>query len=190
MSLLPKPLRNLLDDATFPVTVALYSDALEPMDEPRPPAFHPEPCPDPTCPAAVQGPEHRHIVRDLDPALAGLAAFEALVERISYRPGYILRVTHRPPMLRVVAELDDSYHPGQRLEVAMHFPVPDFLLEQWGIRAAPGAVHAEGEMVRWVRRALGWHELHERDEWLRLDGMRPFDPHADDPDGTRLGVRP
>ena len=171
MSLTPKkPAKSRLYDATYPVTVRLYSgadDPLEPMDRPD-----------------------LTVANPADVA-AGLAAFEAVVERISYRPGYILRVTRRAPvLLRVVAELDDSYHPGQRLEVAMHFPVPDWLLEFWGSIADTRPDHAQDEMVRWVRRALGWHELHERDEWLRVDGVRPFDPHAGDPDSTRLGVRP
>jgi hypothetical protein len=32
--------------------------------------------------------------------------------------------------------------------------------------------------VGWLRHTLGRVELHERDEWLLVDGRRLFDPHA------------
>ena len=172
MSLLPKPPRNLLDEVPLdqPIRVGLYSNAdpLEPMD--------------------TEGPA---VIGLPDLLVGGLVAFEQVVAHLTYKPGYILRVM-RPPMLRVVAELDDTYHPGRRLEVAMHFPLPEWLLERWGSRAGFDPALAEEEMVRWVRKALGWHELHERDEWLKVEGARPFDPHQgpNGPDPTRLGVRP
>ena len=45
-------------------------------------------------------------------------------------------------------------------------------------------------MLAWAEPVWAGMSLHERDEWLRLDGIRRFDPHEDSPDGSRLGVRP
>ena len=45
-------------------------------------------------------------------------------------------------------------------------------------------------MLDWREPVWAGMSLHERDEWLRLDGIRRFDPHEDSPDGSRFGVRP
>jgi len=37
-----------------------------------------------------------------------------------------------------------------------------------------------GEFVRWLQNRLLEIEIHERDEWLRLDGKLIVDPHASD----------
>lgn len=36
------------------------------------------------------------------------------------------------------------------------------------------------ELIARLRECLGYMELHERDEWLRVDGEMPFNPHADE----------
>lgn len=91
-------------------------------------------------------------------------------ERVSYKPGWELRVDavgpSYHPFLSVRADLEDSYDPGRQTRI--------------GIRQAIPPVRSEEQLLRWVRDALGRIELHERDEWLKLDGEMPFDPHRDD----------
>lgn len=47
------------------------------------------------------------------------------------------------------------------------------------------------DLAHWIRRTIQKFELHEVDEWLRIDGERVFNPHGEgvDPDGyDPLGI--
>jgi hypothetical protein len=53
------------------------------------------------------------------------------------------------------------------ITVTHRFPLP--------LRSVVGDRRA---FLNWLRHTLGRVELHERDEWLLVDGRRIFDPHA------------
>jgi hypothetical protein len=128
---------------------------------------------------------------DMAAPVLGLRALMDLVGRIRYKPGYRLRVDD-PGMtggafLVVTARLRDTYHPeGPVAEQVMRFEAPAWLLERWGEWAEARPERAAPSILAWVRKCLGHHELHERDEWFMVDGLRAFDPHKGDPSGTRL----
>jgi hypothetical protein len=116
----------------------------------------------------------------------GLRAFQDLVGRITYKPGYRLRVlddlSGRQGMgcvLSIQFRQPNTYRPAEVIELAQNFHVPAWLLERWGELAEARPDEARMRMMRYVRKALGWHELHERDEWIRVDGTMVFDPHAE-----------
>lgn len=128
--------------------------------------------------------------------MEGLRAFQMLVDTITYKPGYRLRVVEdlTMPTMGAVFSLDfqqpDTYHPGQMIRLSQNFHLPIWLLELWGELAEARPEQGQDRMLRWVRKALGWHELHERDEWLRVDGVMRFNPHEGDPTGRRFRLRP
>jgi hypothetical protein len=123
---------------------------------------------------------------------AAVFAFQELVRHITYKPGYRLEV--RQPwdqytrgggvLLSITARLEDTYHPGQFTEQAMNFTVVPYVLERWGEWLERRPELARQDMLRLVLKCLGIHELHERDEWFRVDGVMVFDPHRGD--ATRL----
>ena len=54
-----------------------------------------------------------------------LSRLSALVGRVTCSPAIgSASSAGSVPCLVVVAMFDDAYHPGQRIEVAMHFPFP------------------------------------------------------------------
>ena len=125
----------------------------------------------------------------------GLRLLMDVVAHITYKPGYRLRVDD-PGMggrvlLVIVARMRNTYRPADPPnELAMRFEVQPWLLERWGEWASwdqAGVGRARRDILRWVRKCLGHHELHERDEWFRVDGVMVFDPHEKvGPTGLRL----
>jgi hypothetical protein len=116
---------------------------------------------------------------------AGLRAFQGLLEGIRYKPGYRLDVENHGHGLAgatyftIYAYLANTYRPSEPpSQITMRFPLGRHVLERWGGLVDANPERARTEMLRFVRKCLGWHELHERDEWLKVGKDRPFDPHA------------
>jgi hypothetical protein len=61
----------------------------------------------------------------------------------------------------------DDWPAEEPIVVSHRFPLP--------LRSVVGD---RRELLNWLRHTLGRVELHERDEWLLVDGRRIFDPHA------------
>jgi hypothetical protein len=131
-------------------------------------------------------------VADAQPAFgpprwaADRPAWEALLARITYRPGWQLRVfedySSGAMALHVIAQVEDTYHPGRVGRILHGHLIPAYLRLQDPLDAQLSRPeNLEAERIRWIREALGRVELHERDEWLKVDGVRLFDPHANDP---------
>jgi hypothetical protein len=111
------------------------------------------------------------------------ATWEALLGRISYRPGWELRVYQDfrsgTMALHVIADVEDTYQPGVRGKVLHARLIPPHLggrHKEATDREDPELL--EAQRLTWIRDALGTVELHERDEWLKVDGIRRWDPHA------------
>lgn len=128
-----------------------------------------------------------------EPAEQGLTRFQELVAKITYKPGYRFhadrdmdRGAEAGCLFRMTFRVQDTYHPGQTPEFMQAFLIPHWLLERWGHLLEQDEQRALDRMARWVRKALGWHELHERDEWIRVDGTMVFDPHQGNPSAFRL----
>lgn len=100
-------------------------------------------------------------------------AVQALLDTVEYRPGWQWRV--------------DDHREG--LVVTFSFSVPDAR----GVGDQVQRVHtfvppvrSPGQFFDWLYWRLGRIEQHECDEWFRVDGRRPHDPHV--PLDRQLGL--
>lgn len=104
--------------------------------------------------------------------LLTLAEVKAVVESITYKPGWKIEATYDKWSDSVMFEVrwmtDDSYHPERRIQVAMaeRYPINIFRSPATVIDIVRGLIHRA--------------EKHESDEWLRVDGVLFHDPHAKD----------
>jgi hypothetical protein len=110
-----------------------------------------------------------------------LAGVQAHLTRRAYRPDWTLTAylgdTTRQVMLRIAAEVEDSYHPGERVPLDIRSPIPRFALE------------TELAFDKWLAWRVSAVELHEAQEWFRKpskadpDRWVPvFNPHAEGAD--------
>lgn len=85
------------------------------------------------------------------------------VARCTYRPNARLSVYPGPTL---IVELDvlDTYTRCQ-VTVAHRLPLPSYPM-------------TDADRAEALRRILHQVEMHEADEWLRVDGIVAFDPHA------------
>jgi 5-methylcytosine-specific restriction endonuclease McrA len=105
----------------------------------------------------------------------GVMDVAAVIEGITYKPGWRLSVTRRQDylfggspgvnLLRITAEVPDARHPGRTTTVTADNFIPEY-------------VDSEEHLLRWVRHALTQVELHERDEFFRYQGDLVNDPHG------------
>lgn len=131
----------------------------------------------PTAPVARQS--DRYYVFDRGGAEADRlrelgTMIERLLKLVSYKPNAQLELLWRTggPTLVIRLEVEDSYRRGDRIRVEHPYPVPAWL-------------HPEADAVlAWVRDCIHRTECHEADEWLQVDGRRPFDPHRGDDGGV------
>jgi hypothetical protein len=100
-------------------------------------------------------------------------ALATLIEHLQYRPGFRIWLTDpdydrgqgsKGLTLIVQASVPDSYHPERQITVNHLFPVPP-------------AAYDERSWQRWLFDRLGEVETHERCEFFRIDGYRPYAPH-------------
>jgi hypothetical protein len=99
------------------------------------------------------------------------------LQGVTYKSGVLITAELGSPFTVVVVRYpgDDSRGlkaiddwPAEEPIVVTHrFPLP--------LRSVVGD---RRELLNWLRHTLGRVELHERDEWLLVDGRRIFDPHA------------
>jgi hypothetical protein len=90
------------------------------------------------------------------------------VGEYAYRPGWRLIVREdefEGAALWILADLDNSYRPGETVEVRIRSLIPP-MVSRW-------------EFERWLAWRLRLVEIHESREWFRRDGKPVFDPHAD-----------
>jgi hypothetical protein len=107
----------------------------------------------------------------------------AVLDRVTYRPGWTIQV-RVPLALDAVSQIHEAVRGGPLLMVDVRGPVRDSNDPEREVLIGqsfplPPRLRGEEDLLRWLRHALGRVELHERDEWLRVDGATPFDPHAE-----------
>jgi hypothetical protein len=97
----------------------------------------------------------------------------------TYKPGWSFEVERKNSMLPysgpwvdlylvIRMDVEDANHPGQNCKVGARYLIPDYVIQAEG----PERVFME-QVRRWI-----WEmERHEMDEWFRIDGAMPFDPH-------------
>ncbi len=98
----------------------------------------------------------------------GTTQVQSILSRVTYKFGWELTLTEdENPSLCITAWLEDScsHNPGDAILVDIHSQLPPF--------------YTESEVLRWLRWRLRAIEVHEVDEFLRLDGKAVFDPHRD-----------
>lgn len=103
---------------------------------------------------------------------------ESLVRSVEYKKGWTFSLEHleRDPgcegltfIIRVMSP--NSYHPDQMRHTAHYFPVP-------------GATYNRRSWRHWLFKKVGLVEDHERAEFFKVDGERPYPPNhgaGDDP---------
>jgi hypothetical protein len=93
-------------------------------------------------------------------------AIEAIVSRVTYKPGWELVVRDLPVQgtyLSVYADLENSYAPGTTVPLRIHSPIPPM---------------ADADaLLTWLAWRLRMIEVHELLEWLKIDGKPWIDPH-------------
>lgn len=93
-----------------------------------------------------------------------------LVGRLSYRPGWTMRVLDEFPgvaRVEITGRVADTYHPERTatFRTCARLPLLDYLTEDLALTA-----------IGW---ALKEAEIHESREWFKLDGKLIDDPHAE-----------
>ncbi|WKV22123.1 hypothetical protein 8UZL_00005 [Mycobacteroides phage 8UZL] len=111
--------------------------------------------------------EHRHSTPEA-------RAVQAIVDRVQYKIDWWFTVMENYmlgyPALKIVsAPVHDSYHPGntQMARVEMMHPIPHGIAD-WPLK----------QQVYWIQECIRAMELHEMDEWLKIDGVMLHDPHS------------
>lgn len=99
------------------------------------------------------------------------AGLRALVESLTYKPGWEFRLEVRfdPDgagglTFGVISDTEDSRNPGRRIRVYHPFLVP-------------AASYNRRCWIAWIRDRLADVEAHELGEFLLVDGVREFGPH-------------
>ena len=90
----------------------------------------------------------------------------AEVDRYEYRAEWVLSVYLHPwegPVMRVVAQVPNSYHPGEFTELRVNSHIPPM-----------ASAEAFGHWLLW---RLSQIESHEAREYLRRDGVVLVNPH-------------
>ena len=115
------------------------------------------------------------------PRVTGAALrIEALIKRVTYKPGYKFEVNTTPfsdnAILRVTTPpVQDTYRPKDPLAVG---PLQFIIPIPWFIGDASLA-----HQIEWFRHnVIHMMEMHEADEWFRVDDIMCFNPHGE----TRL----
>lgn len=96
-----------------------------------------------------------------------------VILRVSFMAEDSRRGPNRPPSYR---EITMTFDAGQPFEIQR-----DDLIPVEGIFYVPPTIvsgRQEFEFFHWLRRTLQHVESHELDEWFRVDGNLPYDPHA------------
>lgn len=103
--------------------------------------------------------------------MLSIPELQALLEHITYLPGYELSVyqgRHEGQHIVIRADIPDSYHPGQTVTLDIHSPLPP-------MRDA-ASFH---DWLLWRCQRIASHETRE---WFKVDGKPYSDPHGPDAD--------
>jgi len=101
-----------------------------------------------------------------------------LLSRVTYKPEWSFSVkiyeheTSTPLYLSIQMRVEDTYNKGSWIDVESKHDLPAHVLQDrvWGEDDDAG-------FFIWVRDQIHWRELHEADEWLRIDDVMVWNPH-------------
>lgn len=98
-----------------------------------------------------------------------LAEVQAALTDIQYRPGWTFTASEHPfgegLMVRIVAPVPNAYRPNETTVLGVDSYLPP--------------IRDVADLHRWLLWRLTRIEVHEAQEWLRIDGRPIFDPHAE-----------
>jgi len=89
------------------------------------------------------------------------------LDRITYRPGWTFSIytdVHQGPTLRIIATVQDGYHPDNTIDLGINSRIPDII-------TTPDLFH------RWLLWRVLEVESHEAREFFRIDGDLLRNPH-------------
>lgn len=90
-------------------------------------------------------------------------AFDA----VTYKPGWRIvyrDVPHQGPYVSILADVPNSYQPGETVPLRIHSPIPPMRNRE--------------ELFGWLIWRLVMVETHEVLEWLKVGGTPYYDPHT------------
>lgn len=99
------------------------------------------------------------------------AQLASVLERVSYRPGWTIRVydgRREGQHIAITTQVPDAYDPAETVTLDVHSMLPP----QRDTEA----------FLTWLSWRLGRLEIHESREWFRYNGRAWDDPHADGAD--------
>lgn len=102
------------------------------------------------------------------PPMLSLEQITVELAKMSYRPGWSLSAyqdLHQGPTLRIVASVEDGYHPGTYIDLGIDARIPDI-------------VTTVELLHRWTLWRVLEVESHECREYFRVDGELLRNPHA------------
>jgi hypothetical protein len=116
------------------------------------------------------------------------ATIQAILTRVTYKPGWKIRSypgDFHGPHIVITTVVPDATRPGESTVLDVHSDLPPLF--------------SEDQFIRWLAWRLAQIEIHEMREFLQVDGVAPFDPHAENaardnfnyepmPGTDRLGV--
>ncbi|UOW93136.1 hypothetical protein SEA_NOSHOW_69 [Mycobacterium phage NoShow] len=119
---------------------------------------------------------------------SAMPTFSDLIERFSYKPGYEFTLVHPEEALLEGERLFSAPLPVSYLYLKC--VVPDstkpphepYTLQFQAVIPHNIEQHDQNGQLYYLRMILETFELHERDEWLRVDGELVNDPHKKEND--------
>jgi len=105
------------------------------------------------------------------------------IEPATRLTGFLTRFTYKPRWHFRVFPASHGLFSANALQITMHTQDvnwPHGLVPVVGTVAIPEAlpVMTDDQVMEWLREQIRRVELHEVDEWFKVDGKAPFDPHA------------
>lgn len=100
--------------------------------------------------------------------------YAAIMARVSYKPEWEFAVFDdgMDTTLCITAVIGNSYRPGETVLLDIHSMIPPHT--------------SESDFLRWLFWRILKIEQHEVQEWLKVDGEPPLDPHAERPCEAKL----
>jgi len=106
-----------------------------------------------------------------------VAEAQKLLKSITYKPGYRLLVCYDKANNSCEVRLKAHRECSRTGKTVVFSSAKTLNLNRYCNRLHPYVASAEKDLMNDVRTWLRELELHEVDEWLKLDGKMVFDPH-------------
>jgi hypothetical protein len=120
------------------------------------------------------------VIREGPADRAALDRVAALLERVDYKPGHRWYVRREQDVVLVYLEarVPNAYYPKQLITRVSYHAFPDVLFEH--------ALTPEEFFFGGLRSLIREFELHEADEFFKVDGKALYDPHLEPAERPKL----